>query len=117
MNIDELTIGELKEIAKLAGNLGGSCSAGKNHSLPVGEDVFIRTVTTYYTGHIDAVTETDIVLSTAAWIPVTGRFSVAMAEGELEEVEPYPEGEVVTISRGGLIDCCRWKHGLPTRVR
>lgn len=74
-----------------------------DHPYPVGENVFIRAVTMFYTGRLVRVTAGELVLVDAAWIADTGRFSVALATGALIELEPFPPGEVV-ISRGGLID-------------
>jgi hypothetical protein len=105
-NIEELTIKEAREIARL---LGGSQS--NSHSLEVGTRVLIRTVTLYYTGRIVAVTDSDIKLEDAAWIADCGRFTDALISGELSEVEPYPDGCVV--SRGAVIDVSPWSHELP----
>ena len=41
---------------------------------------------------------------------------MALATGALNEIEPFPEGEVV-VPRGGVIDCCRWSHALPRSVK
>ena len=116
MNIDEMTVKEIREIAKLASGLtGGSCST-KTHSLPTSGNVFIRTVTHYYTGRVEAVTDSDIVLADAAWIADTGRFSDALKSGEFSEVEPYPDGVLCIVSRGAVLDVSTWDHALP-RVR
>ena len=106
MNIDQLTIGEAKELAGLFGQ-----KQGTSHSIPVGKNVFIRTVTMHFTGHVETVTDSDIVLSKAAWIADSGRFSDALKTGTLSEVEPYPE--TVTVARGGIIDISPWNHELP----
>ncbi len=116
IDIESLTVKELREIVRLAGCVGsGAARKGKSHSLTVGECVFIRTVTAYFTGRIVAVTSADIVLADAAWIADTGRFSAALKTGTLGEVEPYPDG--VTVSRGGVIDVSPWKHALPRDVK
>lgn len=49
--------------------------------LQVGSRVFIRTVTSYYTGEVIEVSADEIVLVNAAWIADTGRFAPAMASG------------------------------------
>ncbi len=116
MNIDDLTIKELREIAKLASGIGGArCS--KSHSIPSGVNVFIRTVTHYYTGHVDSITDSDVVLSDAAWIASTGRFSDALKSGEFSEVEPYPDGVVCVVSRGAILDVSTWDHPLPRELK
>ena len=110
IDTDKLTLGQVKELKAVI----GGCESTRSHSLPVGEKVFLRTVTMHYTGRIKAVTDTDIVLSDAAWIADSGRFSTAIAKGELEEVEPFP-GECI-VSRGALVDCCIWTAELPRDV-
>ena len=114
MNIDDLTVGQLKQIRALLGeSVAGSGSS--DTSLRVGEKVFIRTVTHYYTGEIEAVTATDIRLKDAAWIADTGRFSEALTKGVLGEVEPYPRGCIVM--RAGISDVSPWTHALPREVK
>lgn len=83
----------------------------------IGNSVFIRTVTMYYTGEIVGVTDGEVLIQNAAWIADTGRFSKALATGELNEIEPYPDGAVVSVSRGAIIDVCNWKHALPRTVK
>ena len=106
MRIEDLTIGQAREIVREF-----SGGASPSHSLRVGDAVLIRTVTMAYTGRIVAITDSDIVLEDAAWIASTGRYSVALATGDLDEVEPYPAG--VVVARGGLIDVAPWAHSLP----
>jgi len=81
----------------------------------LGQSVMIRTVTHYYTGRIIALTPHEVVLDEAAWIADTGRFSVAMATGVLDEVEPYPDG--VSVMRGAIVDCAPWNHPLPREMK
>ena len=85
------------------------------HPYQVGKSVFVRTVTCYYTGHLVRVTAGELVLTDAAWVADTGRFSVALATGKLHEVEPFPDGEVV-VPRGGVIDATAWAHPLPRKA-
>lgn len=83
-----------------------------------GTNVLIRTVTHYYTGHIDDITPDGwIVLSQAAWIADTGRFSTALATGDLNEVEPYPAERPIWINSGAVIDIAPWTHELPRTVK
>lgn len=83
----------------------------------VGENYFLRTVTHHLTGKLVAVYDKELVLSSAAWIADDGRFSQALATGNVNEVEPFPSDEQVIVGRGSLIDCVRWKHALPTSVK
>ena len=76
--------------------------------------VFIRTVTSYYTGEVLEENDLEIVLVKAAWIADTGRFAQAMATGEFSEVEPYPDEFEVGVNRGSVTDIVRnWPHPLP----
>ncbi len=111
MDIENLTLKQIKEVAALVGCTKSSTS----HSLKVGDAVLIRTVTFYYTGRITAITDTDIVLEDAAWIADTGRFSTALQTGALGEVEPYPNG--VTVFRSCVLDVSPWGHKLPRDVK
>ncbi len=116
IDINTLTVGEVREISRLAASCAGtSVKKAKSHSLNVGDSVFIRTVTAYFTGRIVAVTSADIQLEEAAWVASTGRFSIALKSGTLDEVEPYPHG--VVVSRGGIIDISPWKHPLPKDMK
>ena len=80
-----------------------------------GNNVFIRTVTHYYTGTIVEMSEHEIVLEDAAWIADTGRFSAALTEGTLSEIEPFPSR--VSVNRGAVVDVTDWTHELPRKVK
>lgn len=81
------------------------------HPLQVGNKVFIRGVTCYYTGLVVELTATDVVLDDAAWIADTGRFADALKTGALNEVEPYPGA--VAVPRSSICDSSEWLHELP----
>lgn len=81
----------------------------------VGSAVFLQTVTFAYTGRVVALTDGLLWITDAAWIPETGRFAQAMASGAFEEVEPYPEGQVVAISLGVIVTIMPWAHKLPRK--
>lgn len=83
----------------------------KSHSLQIGQAYLIRTVTMYYTGRVVAITDSDIILEDAAWIADTGRFADCLRTGNFNEVEPFPNGTIV--SRGAIVDCTSWPHPLP----
>lgn len=72
-----------------------------------GKPVFIRTLMNYYTGRVKRITKNAIELTEAAWIADTGRFSTAMSKGDFSEVEPYPDGITVAVSRCNIIDTSR----------
>ena len=50
-------------------------------------------------------------LDDAAWIADTGRFSDALKNGNLNEVEPYPGS--CFVSAGAVVDVSEWAHELP----
>lgn len=100
MDIDKLTIGEVKELTTMFGRVAdqGAWEIGKNY--------LIRTVTMIDTGRLVAVGEHELVLEDAAWIADTGRFAQAVAKAEFGEVEPFPDGRVI-IGRGSIVDAVR----------
>lgn len=100
MKLDDLTIGEAKKLAAMFGN--------KNDESPfeIGAIYLIRTVTMIDTGRVVRVTPTEIVLEDAAWIADTGRFADAVKNGNFNEVEPFPDGEVI-VGRSAIIDACK----------
>lgn len=105
MNIDELTVKEIKHIQSL---LKGS---GESHPYKIGKNYFIRTVTHHYTGRLTKVTPKELVIEDAAWIADDGRFFDCIKHGKINEIEPFQD-EVI-IGRGSLIDATEWKHALP----
>lgn len=104
----ELSINDIRELLC-------STSSETNEGLK-GKKVLIRTVTFYYTGRVLAETERWIVLEDAAWIANTGKFSTALANGTLSEVEPYPDG-AVWVATGAIVDVSEWKHDLPRKMK
>jgi len=77
----------------------------------IGEKYFIRTVTMALTGRLTAVYGQELVLSDAAWIADTGRFSDFLKTGIASEVEPFPD--MVIVGRGSIVDACVFQHELP----
>ena len=110
MNIDELTLGLIKEIQAMfpAAVAVKQTPASPNLSWQIGEIYLIRTVTMIDTGRLVAVTEQELVLEDAAWIADTGRFSDAIKKAEFNEVEPFPDGLVI-LGRGAVIDAVKIK--------
>ena len=103
MSINDLTIGEAKELAAMFGNKQSDSST----HFELGKGYLIRTVTMIDTGRVIAVNEHEIVLEDAAWIPDTGRFADALKSAKFNEVEPFPDGKVI-IGRGSVIDAIRF---------
>ena len=62
----------------------------------VGQDIFVRTVTMAYTGHVEWIKGNFMKLSTATWVADTGRFSDFVRKGKpTEAVEYEPMGTTV----------------------
>ncbi len=103
INIDNLTIGQAKQLAQL---LGATTSvATKRIAIPVGSKIFVRTVTHHYTGMVIVCTDEEIQLKDAAWIADDGRFGTSLKAFEFSEVEPYPDDLHPILNRGSFIDC------------
>ena len=102
MNINDLTIKEVREISAM---FGSNPPKINNQTDPweIGKTYLIRTVTMIDTGVVVRVTPMEIVLPDAAWIADTGGFADAIKKAEFSEVEPFPDGEVI-IGRGSIID-------------
>lgn len=100
MKLDDLTIGDAKKLAAMFGAKSDECP------FDIGAIYLIRTVTMIDTGRVVRVTPTEIVLEEAAWIADTGRFADAVKKAQFNEVEPFPDGEVI-VGRGAIIDACK----------
>jgi hypothetical protein len=72
----------------------------------IGANYLIRTVTMIDTGRLVRVTEHELVLEDAAWIADTGRYADALQSGDFNEVEPFPDGQVI-VGRGAIIDAVK----------
>jgi phosphoribosyl 1,2-cyclic phosphodiesterase len=72
----------------------------QKHPYTIGKQWIIETATKYYVGDVVAVTDTEIILSQAAWLADTGRFNEFMKTGVPLELEPC--GAVV-VSRGAIV--------------
>ncbi len=108
MNLDDLTLKQIREIKSLA------CApkkAGAERDFEVGETVLIRTVTFYWVGTVTKVTPRFVTLSPAACIYDTGRFHDALVKGTLSEIEPSPKP--VRVGIGAIVDVEQWDHPVP----
>ena len=99
---------KLKDLKKILGLLGDT----EKSPYKIGENYFIRTVTMIQIGKLVAVTDKELVLENAVWVADTGRFTQALVDGNLSEVELFPKGEVI-VGRGAVIDACVWSHAVP----
>jgi hypothetical protein len=115
-NVDDLTVGQLKEIQKLVGCTNTSPTETSDFPIALGENVMIRTVTMIQVGKLVHTGKHELVLENAAWVADTGRFNEFLAKGSYNECEPFPDGKVV-VGRGAIVDACVWKHDLIRKVK
>lgn len=111
MNIDNLTYGELKRIARL---FAQERSVDAQGPWIVGRAYHIRTVTHYWTGRLVGVSQYELVIEDAAWIADTGRFADMFTNGA-KEIEPV-DGLVI-IGRGAIVDAQEWTLALPRKQK
>ena len=84
---------------------------GMDTPFEIGEKYFIRTVTYFATGEVEAVKGNFIVLKNAAWIADTGRFADAMQTGNFSEIEPVTAPMFVNVN--SIVDAFVWNFALP----
>ncbi len=107
ININDLTLGQLKELTGLL----GSSSKSEDHPYDIGKLYFIRTVTMHLIGKLEWVGDKELKLSQASWIADSGRFHDAIKTGKLNEVEPFINP--VIVGRGAIVDITEWTHNIP----
>lgn len=99
MNIEELTVKQVREIASL---IGASTTHAANPWV-IGKSYVIRTVTMIQYGTLKAIYPTELVLSDAAWIADTGRFADFLKDpSKANEVEPFSDD--VIVNRMSVVD-------------
>jgi len=111
MNIDELTLGQIKQLKSIVG-CGTPTQTGP---WQIGKKYIIRTVTMMQVGELVSVGERELVLRNASWIADSGRFHDALKTGELSEVEPFTNDCIV--GRGAIVDAQEWAHALPAEQK
>ncbi len=119
MNINELTIGQAKELSEMFG--GSQTSSSNDHPFEVGQKWLFRTVTHFSLGEIVAIygngTRLHLELKNASWVANTGRWHLCVANGieglDKAEVEPYPDNARVFVNAETLVDFVSWNHSLP----
>jgi len=117
INIDKLTIGQVKEISKLIGKIEENNLL--KHGFEVGKAYFIRSVTHHYLGKVIAITDLSIVMNSCVWVADDGRFN-RMVNGDWDsnsEREPYGEKRRVQVFLGGMIDAVEWEYDIPQEVK
>ena len=108
MNIDDMTIGEAKQLAAMVAP--DLCHTTKATSLKVGNKYFIRTVTHYILGELAEITDETFVMARACWIADTGRFADFLKTGTPSEAEPF--GGNAHVMRHSIVDVADWAHAL-----
>jgi hypothetical protein len=107
MNVNELTVGQVREISALVNPQKSSESW-----MQTGKSYLIR-ATFHHIGRVVRVTPTEIVLTGGGWLADSGRFSECLANGTVNEFEACPEGSERIVSRDDIIDAFEWHHDLP----
>lgn len=113
ISIEDLTVKQVREIQALWVEAPQAPRQKYEVRDLVGKNVIVRTVTMIYTGRLEAVTDTDLVLVDCSWIPETERYMQFVADGAVRECEPYPDDLRVFINRGALLDLCELRKELP----
>jgi hypothetical protein len=116
IDIDSLTVGQLKEIAALT---GGASPRPKAATTPlpfkIGDGVLIRTVTHYALGKVGAIGRDFITLSEGGWLADTGRLGECLSKGTVNEFERAPSW--IMIGRGAICDVFPWAHEIPKSTK
>jgi hypothetical protein len=111
MSLENMTIGQIQQLFCN----GGSPAPSNTGPWEIGKAYVIRTVTMINVGILTAVTDNELVLTDAAWIADTGRYSEFLAGSSANEIEPYANDCIV--GRGGIIDATEWAGTLPLKVK
>jgi hypothetical protein len=93
---------EISELKGLFGDVSVSSNEKFSYSDFESENVFVKTVTHHYTGHVVEVTRDTIKLENACWIADDGRFNESMKDSNnFNEVEPfkYP----IELNKGAIL--------------
>ena len=111
MNIDDLTVGQIREISKMigCGETATRCPA------EIGSAVLIRTVTYHLLGRVTEIIGSWVRLEDACWVASSGRWNNALETGELAEVEVMPDGCLVNLDTA--VDITPWNHDLPDETK
>jgi len=101
MNIDDLTLGNIKKLQNLF--------AGQSASpVEIGKAYVFRTVTMIDIGVVAEVMGNFVRLDNAAWIPSTSRWMDFLKSGSATEIEPFPAGCWLNLDT--VVDIAPWAH-------
>ncbi len=110
--MEDLKVSELLKLAKVF-----NVTDEDNSHWEISKNYLIRTVTMIQCGKLEKVTDKELVISSASWIPDTGRFSEALKEGSFDEVEVFNSTHNVIIGRGAIIDAQQIDFDLPKKTK
>ena len=85
-----------------------------NHPFKIGENYFIRTVTMHMIGKLEAVHDTELVLSNASWVADSARLNEFLRNGISSSVEIEKFSNDMIVGRQAIIDATIWNHSLPS---
>ena len=114
MNIDDLTIKQVKELQNLSLSLINQ-DQDQDSIYKIGVKYFIRTATYHCVGEIINKSKNELELKDAAWIADSGRLNNALKTGIFEEIEPFPNNLIVNIN--GIIDATECDFPLPLDLK
>ena len=82
----------------------------------IGKKFFFRTITYHLIGMVESRIGSFLRLSTASWIPDSGRFMNVIKDGpqQLSEIEPVG---TAFVNLNSVTDFFPWNHDLPTRQK
>jgi hypothetical protein len=94
--------------------VGVGVGVGVRANMKKGESVFIRTVTTYYTGRVRRLSRSWVVLDDVTNVFQTGPFSAFFERGIASRAERMPDG--TSVARSMITDVSPWSHALPLKA-
>lgn len=113
MNINDLTLGEAKQLASLFEPSKESASNGDCEFYEVGKSFMVMTIAHYIVGELVGFNDRELFFKKASVVVDTGRFMNCAKNGELDEVEPYPDNMKVKVSRDAIVRAHPWMFALP----
>ena len=78
----------------------------------IGQTWFFRTVSFHLVGRVTKRVGGFFLLSNASWVADSGRFTQAIKDGVLNEVEPVGPA---LVNINSIVDAFPWRHALPTK--
>lgn len=121
IDLESLTVKEVKELAVLAQSLLG-CAPQPTAVPPssyfgevkVGEKVFVATVTRYYIGRVKSIGHDWLTLEESGWCAQTGQFTDFLEKGTPLRFQPSPLPWQM-LGRGAIVEVSPWLHELPRK--